>query len=141
MRKGTLNERCTMKNVRPCEISTFCILHFTFRLRFSAMEWTPPAVRHHCANGESASLKAKARRSPHGAYDHRRRPRKVGLSNCDRAPPRPRRRGASAVTSAVPELFCPAAVRDDRPGSVWVGAPLGARAATVGPYRAVAARA
>jgi hypothetical protein len=36
MKKGTLNERCRMKNAKPAEFSTFCILHCAFRLRFSA---------------------------------------------------------------------------------------------------------
>src|SRR4051812_1873739 len=33
MKKGTLNEKCTMKNVSPAEFSAFCIVHFAFRLR------------------------------------------------------------------------------------------------------------
>ena len=41
----------------------------------------------------TASLRAKARRSPHGAYDHRRRSRKVDLSSRDLAPRGPHRYG------------------------------------------------
>jgi transposase len=42
------------------------------------MEWTPPAVRHHCANGEIGLLKAKARRihmelAPHDVRPYVRR--------------------------------------------------------------------
>ena len=29
--KTTLNERCTMKNVDPAELSAFCIVHFAFQ--------------------------------------------------------------------------------------------------------------
>jgi len=34
------------------------------------MEWTPPADAASSCQAETALLKAKARRSPNGAYDH-----------------------------------------------------------------------
>jgi hypothetical protein len=36
MKKGALNERCGRKNASPAHFSAFRILHFAFRLRFSA---------------------------------------------------------------------------------------------------------
>jgi hypothetical protein len=73
-------------------------------------------IRHHRAIGETAFLKAKAWRSPHGAYDHRCRSRKVCLSSGRLASSWSRRRGETAdagVDAPLPDRH--AAPRASRP--------------------------
>src|SRR5438445_8934310 len=69
-------------------------------------------------------LEAKARRSPHGAYDHRRGSRKVRLPGCRVAPAGSSRRRATALARSTGTVLRPAAAGDDRARGVRVGALL-----------------
>src|SRR5690349_24911031 len=98
------------------------------------MEWTPPAVRHHGANGGSAS-QGQARRNPDGEYDHRGGPRKVSVSGSRVGEARTRRPRAAPLDRTFAALLRPAAAGDGRGGGVRVRAPLGTTAAAAGPHR------
>src|SRR5438132_13759955 len=102
------------------------------------MEWTPPVGTASSCHRETASLKAKARRSPNGAYDHRRRSGKVRVSGGGLAQGGTRGRRTSTLTRSALGIFGAATTGDGVARSVRVGALLGAATATVRAHRPLA---